>query len=255
MKIRFGFVTNSSSSSFIIGKVGEKSITLDDVFSIIKDAYKEWINKSQEYFDYVKEMHKKNKKYPDVKDYHLVFDKNDSFEKKCAIRDELDKKLGISHYDLYDGRNLDFLQCATYEDYQKYAQKKIDEAQAAGQRTYGLVPFTIEYLTNPNPVLLHNGVYEEEDDGESYVFGEILSWYCPKSYEKGIVPSEDYCNHCSDREWCGGAEARDVISKNTELDPVERLGQVCVYSECGYIADYVVEQLGNIAHLWCNHMG
>lgn len=259
MKVRNGFVTNSSSSSFIIGKVGEKKVTLDDVFSIIKDAYRDWLKKSQEYFDYVTEMHKKNANYPHMEGYCLVFNEGDSFEKKCAISNELNRNLGISHYDLYNGRNIDFLNCETYEDYKKLAQKKIKEAEEKGERTYNLVPFTIDYMTNPNPVLFHNGIYPEsekyDEDKESYTYGEILSWYCPKSYEDGDIPTEDYCKHCSDREWCGGEDAREVISKNTELAPVERLGQVCIYSECGYIDDYVVDQLAEIAHLWCNHMG
>lgn len=256
MKIRNGFVTNSSSSSFIIGKVGETKVTIDEVFDIIKDSYRKWIAKSQEYFDYVNERHKQNKNYPHIENYSLVFNKDDSFDKKCAIRHELDRTIGISHYDLYDGRSIDLLECDTYKDYEEMALKKIKDAKEKKERTYGLVPFTIDYLTNPNPIMLQDGVYEKDEDESNWSYLEILDWYCPKASILDDIPEdEDVCANCEDREWCGGEDARNAISSNRELEMTARLGQVCVYSECGRIPDFVVEELANISHLWCNHMG
>ena len=37
MKIRNGFVTNSSSSSFIIGKANDNTVTIDSVYQEIKE--------------------------------------------------------------------------------------------------------------------------------------------------------------------------------------------------------------------------
>lgn len=33
------------------------------------------------------------------------------------------------------------------------------------------------------------------------------------------------------------------------------LGRICIYSECGYISDYVVKKLSEVAEYSCNHMG
>ena len=48
MKIRTSFVTNSSSSSFIIGRHDE-DVTVNIVFNMLKTLYKEYLNKKDKF--------------------------------------------------------------------------------------------------------------------------------------------------------------------------------------------------------------
>lgn len=60
LKIRNGFVTNSSSSSFIIGKANDNTVTIDSVYQEIKEFYKQYYKSCSEMYSYVEEC------YPDV---------------------------------------------------------------------------------------------------------------------------------------------------------------------------------------------
>lgn len=60
LKIRNGFVTNSSSSSFIIGKANDNTVTIDSVYQEIKELYKQYYKSCSEMYSYVEEY------YPDV---------------------------------------------------------------------------------------------------------------------------------------------------------------------------------------------
>lgn len=60
MKIRNGFVTNSSSSSFIIGKANDNTVTIDSVYQEIKEFYKQYYKSCSEMYSYVEEY------YPDT---------------------------------------------------------------------------------------------------------------------------------------------------------------------------------------------
>ena len=53
LKIRNGFVTNSSSSSFIIGKANDNTVTIDSVYQEIKEFYKQYYKSCSEMYDYV----------------------------------------------------------------------------------------------------------------------------------------------------------------------------------------------------------
>jgi hypothetical protein len=101
LKIRNGFVTNSSSSSFIIGKANDNTVTIDSVYQEIKEFYKQYYKSCSEMYDYVE------KNYSEVlfgitdingrKSLHL----QEGYSYTCA--DNIDKQLeamfGTTWYD------------------------------------------------------------------------------------------------------------------------------------------------------------
>lgn len=115
LKIRNGFVTNSSSSSFIIGKANDNTVTIDSVYQEIKEFYKQYYKSCSEMYSYVEEY------YPDV--FEVITEKRGKYlhSKKswdCTkIADtQLRLMFGLDHYEELPGV-IDWINCETYKDY------------------------------------------------------------------------------------------------------------------------------------------
>ena len=106
-------------------------------------------------------------------------------------------------------------------------------------------------MSDTNPLCMHHGRIEVNKNESNFVYEEILEWFCP-DYQKACEMKD--CENCENKDSCD-EDARILLKQNTEKPPMERLGQICVYSECGYMPKYVVEQLADISNLYCNHMG
>lgn len=223
MKKRLGHVTNSSSSSFIIGKAGDNTITVEFAYSLIRDLYLDMINSKQKLIDHISN----NPKYPvtyDGKDFHI---KSNDLKNYIEIREMVERDFGIS---LCYSFNFDYewTACETYKDYEMYWMNKFNNSEK-GTRLYA--PFTIIDLENENEVFwphissvknIHREIHDVSKDSE------LFEWY---------------------------EEEEDFDLVYDEYNVCKRLGRVCIYSECGYIHQDVVEKLCDISELSCNHMG
>ena len=99
MKLRSDFVTNSSSSSFVIGRAGDNT-TVDSVFHIVQEFYKEYLNA-------------KNLLMADMDKYGIVYNKekccfdfkngNSWDDKNSKINKEIERIYGI---DTWSQRSL-----------------------------------------------------------------------------------------------------------------------------------------------------
>ena len=252
MKIRNGFVTNSSSSSFIIGKANDNTVTIDSVYQEIKEFYKQYYKSCSEMYSYVEEY------YPDV--FEVITEKRGKYlhSKKswdCTkIADtQLRLMFGLDHYEELP-EIIDWTNCKTYKDYVNFWIPRMEIGVHA--------PFYIRDFSCNDPYVpldFSTQMIECSGDNGNGIESDILDWYFPNF--EGVVYG---CNRCPAQYYCEKDRSEECDSmaelfkgKDIPEDKVclYVLGKICVCSECGYLPDYVVERLEEISEYSCNHMG
>lgn len=247
MKIRTDFVTNSSSSSFVINR--KELMTKDAAFLEIRKYYAELYEK----IDKIKEMIESGDttlrlETDEFGKYNFTSDGRSWWD----MRDEDEKfldSLGLSKYDRVEVLK-DWLNCNSYAEYEAYWLEKLQGGETA--------PFTIVDFSERTVRWLHWSKGEEEvaDYGtDSY----ILDWYFP--YLEECMESAS-CDSCEYRECCEEEECMEDMLKAKKKAFTDDnacmvlLGSnICVCSESSYMPEYVTDKLAGCCHYWCGHMG
>lgn len=108
MKTRNGFVTNSSSSCFIISKksieraeieglvINKDKLNRDDAFNILRNLWLKWERLTNELLEYLKELGCTSKDYRSVYNfvYNYEYDENSTDD---SIEDKLEERFGMEY--------------------------------------------------------------------------------------------------------------------------------------------------------------
>ena len=258
MKIRSDFVTNSSSSSFIIGKKDNMFVTIETVYEVVRKLYKDFLSARDKAIEYIAKHPKMKFQYVQKDDYGTFECMEKDSKKRWKLYDQFEKKCGFSSWECFS--NFDWLDCETYLDYERYWLDKMKDSK--DWRVHA--PFTIaDFLENRDIEWLHFHFDPEYDTRTHRVdsTSSVLGWYFPYIEEAWQHP--DNCEGCQNIECCeyckeDCAEQRKLIAGNNIPEDkacLYLLGRVCIHSESGYMPEYVVDKLGEISEHYCNHMG
>lgn len=220
MKVRCGFVTNSSSSSFIIRIIGGHPANIEELYSDIRKMYIDMVKKASEVLELGVQWGIV-KQGDGIKDlYDILNDaywKADNTCKAVNFAYEVDRLYGFDWYDIlgYTEEDFPWLKYDTYKEY------------IASFKNPGDAPF----------ILVD---HREKLDENEHLVREAVYWYSTKDESEF---SYHECRVALD-------ESKDNIWKYGI-----KLGEFGIYSDCGKIPEYIVEGLYSLSYYSCNHMG
>ena len=232
MKYRADFVTNSSSSSFIVSK--KNSIkTTEDLFQYIKKCYSEW-------FQYRKELIKYCENNPDFKIQYQK-DKPQNIIVKTIYGFKTDKDQDKNEkINTYLKRNfkMSLWESLNYD---------IEWTKANSYKEYLELTKQEHFLSkNKKPFIIYDFFDPDKELSKDII--SIVQWYFPCYLNDFEKPDCDFCNHIN-------TDICHQLKFNKFVIPITEFGHVCLFSESGFIPDYVVKQLHKESEYSCNHMG
>lgn len=252
MKFRFDFVTNSSSSSFIIGRAKGADYNVESVYTILKKLYLKYEEKRKKAIAYI-DAHPNCSLTYTLKDNYTSF----SLKSECykleyselmSIENFIKNTLGWNPCYSYFSQNINEIIFDSYHEYLQYWYKKIENTTDK----YIEIPFTICDLRDKDAIKSIDNICRDYDIEEhNYKLNLIKQDVSKNSFLLDWYLDSDSTDKRKRKKFY-----RKLQKVKKEVTPVYGLlGQICIYSESGNIPECIVEELEKICEYSCNHMG
>lgn len=232
MKVRYDFVTNSSSSSFIFGEPGGHKLKVEDVVTLIKDLAKKLVAVTDQLDSLIK---------ADKYLYTLVeeYKNATSYERKYELEDKIEETWVIETIKA-----------------QLKEQKIIDDTDDTESAKELAKEVLMVYLgTYSGELEKIKEIAESTDKYSLPIKSEIIDLRKDSSivseYAEDIIGWYEYEDECKD--------IKDKMLKDKELTAQQiahkYFGEIAIMGECGYIPDLIATLLYDKVKFGCNHMG